>query len=115
MYTENQRLAAVKAYRTAAAGLRATTRAHDLDLLNSPERVDLMINGVGLPDGMNGRQLAEAARLRRPGLKILFITGYAENAVFSDGHLESGMAMVSKPLDLDELARRSKALIDAVT
>jgi CheY-like chemotaxis protein len=63
---------------------------------------------------MNGRQVADAARVRRPGLKVLFITGYAENAVFSPGHLENGMEMMmSKPFDVDVLARRAKTLIDS--
>lgn len=48
--------------------------------------IDLLITDVGLPGGMNAGQVADAARMRRPDLKILFITGYAENAVLSHGH-----------------------------
>ncbi len=86
-----------------AAGLRA---------LESASRIDLLVTDVGLPGGMNGRQVADAARIARPGLKVLFITGYAENAVLSDGHLEPGMHVLTKPFAMDALARRIKELID---
>jgi CheY-like chemotaxis protein len=59
---------------------------------------------------MNGRQVAEAARQLRPDLKVLFITGYAENAVLNHGHLEHGMQVVTKPFDMVELARRIQAI-----
>lgn len=62
-----------------------------LAALQSNARIDLLITDVGLPGGMNGRQLADAARATRPGLKILFITGYAENAILSSGQLAPGM------------------------
>jgi CheY-like chemotaxis protein len=86
--------------------------ADALSTLAAGGRVDLMITDVGLPGGMNGRQVADAARVSRPDLKVLFITGYAENAVFSHGHLDDGMEMMSKPFDVDLLARRAKTLID---
>ena len=95
-------------YRTTEAGDGVAA----LTALGSAGRVDLLITDVGLPGGMNGRQLADAARVARPELKVMFITGYAENAVFGHGHLENGMEMLSKPFDVDALARRSKALID---
>jgi len=62
-----------------------------LKILQSTRRIDLLVTDVGLPGGMNGRQVADAARLVRPGLKILFITGYAENAAVGNGYLEAGM------------------------
>jgi CheY-like chemotaxis protein len=65
-----------------------------------------LITDVGLPNGINGRQLADAARLLRPDLKVLFITGYAENAVFSHGHLPDGFEVLSKPFTMDDLASR---------
>ena len=80
-------------------------------LLNSDTRIDLLVTDVGLPGGVNGRQVAEAGRLRRPGLKILFITGYAENAVLNHGHLEKGMQVLTKPFALEALASRIKSLI----
>ena len=69
-----------------------------------------MISDVGLP-GMNGRELAETARLHRPDLPILFITGYAENAAIRSGFLGANMSMVTKPFSLDELATRVSRLI----
>lgn len=58
-----------------------------LKILDSDIRLELLITDVGLPGGMNGRQVADAARLSRPGLKVLFVTGYAENAAVGNGHL----------------------------
>ena len=58
-----------------------------LKVLDSNARIDLLITDVGLPGGMNGRQVADAARVSRPDLKVLFITGYAENAVIGKGDL----------------------------
>ena len=60
---------------------------------------------------MNGRQVADAARSLRPGLKILFITGYAENAAIGNGHLEPGMELLTKPFTRDDLARRVRDLL----
>lgn len=93
--------------------LEAGDGAEALGVLRSGARVDLLISDVGLPGGMNGRQVADAARTARPHLKVLFITGYAENAVLSHGHLEPGMHVMTKPFELDALARRAKELIDA--
>ncbi len=73
-------------------------------MLRSNRRIDLLVTDVGLPGGMNGRQVADAARERRPGLKVLFITGYAENAVVGNGHLEPGMQVLTKPFAMDALA-----------
>ena len=85
-----------------------------LPLLQSASRLDLLVTDVGLPGGMNGRQVAEAARAIRPDLKVLFITGYAENAVFSHGHLSSGMHVLTKPFDIEVLAAKIKELISSV-
>ena len=60
---------------------------------------------------MNGRQMADAARLVRPNLEVLFITGYAENAVVGNGHLDPGMHVMTKPFAMEALASRIKALI----
>ena len=60
---------------------------------------------------MNGRQMADAGRAIRPDLKVLFITGYAENAVLKDGHLEPSMQVMTKPFAMEVLAARVKALI----
>ncbi|HEX8417826.1 MAG TPA: PAS domain S-box protein, partial [Methylobacterium sp.] len=82
-----------------------------LKVLQSDVRIDLLVTDVGLPGGMNGRQMADAGRVARPGLKVLFITGYAENAVIGNGHLEPGMQVLTKPFAMDALASRIKDLI----
>ncbi|WP_025112519.1 PAS domain-containing sensor histidine kinase [Pseudomonas sp. H1h] len=81
-----------------------------LPLLESDLRVDLLVTDVGLP-GMNGRQLAEIARQHRPGLKVLFMTGYAQKAAERQGFLEDGMDMVAKPFSLDVLANKIRTMI----
>jgi PAS domain S-box-containing protein len=81
-----------------------------LRILESSVRVDLLVTDVGLP-GMNGRQLAEIARQHRPGLKVLFMTGYAQNAAERQGFLEEGMDMVAKPFALELLANKIRAMI----
>ena len=82
-----------------------------LKVLESNARIDLLITDVGLPGGMNGRQVADAARVSRPELKVLFITGYAENAVVGNGRLEKGMFVVTKPFQMETLASRIKDII----
>lgn len=82
-----------------------------LALLKATPSAELLITDVGLPGGMNGRQLADAARAARPGLKVLFITGYAESAVLTGGDLEEGMHIMTKPFELKALARRVTSLI----
>ena len=82
-----------------------------LAVLKSPQRIDLLITDVGLPKGMNGRQLADAARGRRPDLKVLFITGYAENAVIGNERLAAGMHILTKPFAIDTLSERIRDLI----
>jgi nitrogen-specific signal transduction histidine kinase len=81
-----------------------------LPILQSGERIDLMVTDVGLPK-MNGRQLAEMARAARPTLKILFVTGYAEKAAVRHGFLEPGMAMLMKPFTLDSLANKVREML----
>ena len=98
------------------AGYRVLT-AQDgptgLQILSSDTRVDLLITDVGLPGGLNGRQVADAARVRRVGLKVLFITGYADTAAVGNGRLDVGMEVLTKPFDLSALANKARALIDA--
>ena len=82
-----------------------------LKVLSSARPISLLITDVGLPGGINGRQLADAARTGRPDLEVLFITGYAENAVLNHGHLDAGMHVITKPFQMDTFARRVKELI----
>jgi PAS domain S-box-containing protein len=91
--------------------IEAGDAASGLRVLQSDARVDLLISDVGLPGGTTGKQMADEARKTRPGLKVLFITGYAENAAISNGHLEPGMQVLSKPFAMDKLATRIKAII----
>jgi PAS domain S-box-containing protein len=93
-------------YRT----LEAVDGPSSLKILRSDKKIDLLITDVGLP-GMNGRQVADQARETRPDLKILFITGYAESVAKSDRFLQPGMEMITKPFDLDNLARQIRAMI----
>jgi PAS domain S-box-containing protein len=93
------------------AAIEAEDGMAGLKILQSGVRVDLLVTDVGLPGGMNGRQFAEAARMMRRGLRVLFITGYAENTVLSHGHLEPGMQVLTKPFGMETLATRIRALI----
>lgn len=70
----------------------------------------LAVTDVGLPGGMNGRQMADAARVKRKNLKVLFIRGFAEHSISNDGHLEPGTQVLTKPFVLDTLALRIKDL-----
>lgn len=91
--------------------LEAADGPSGLRVLESRQRIDLLVTDVGLP-GLNGRQLADAARLHRPGLKVLFMTGYAENAAINGGFLDPGMELVTKPFAIDSLAQRIRAMIE---
>ena len=92
--------------------LEAADGASGLDILRQDRRIDLLVTDVGLPNGMNGRQVADAARVGRPGLKVLFITGYAETAVLDHGGLEPGMHVLTKPFAMEALGTRIRQLIE---
>ncbi|WP_337153056.1 ATP-binding protein [Pseudomonas protegens] len=81
-----------------------------MPILDSAQRIDLLISDVGLP-GMNGRQLAEIGRQIRPELKVLFITGYAEHAATRGGFLEPGMQLITKPFTFDLLTAKVREMI----
>ncbi len=91
--------------------IEAASGPAGLEILRSRQTIDLLITDIGLP-GLNGRQMADAARLLRPDLKILFMTGYAEAAAAASGFLEPGMAMITKPFPIDTLAERIRGMID---
>ena len=93
--------------------LQAQDSVAGLKILQSGARIDLLVTDVGLPGGMNGRQMADAARARRPDLKVLFITGYAEHGVLGSGQLEAGMHVLIKPFPVERLGTVIKELIDA--
>ena len=84
-----------------------------LAMLRSEQRIDLLVTDVGLPGGMNGRQLAEAGRELRHELNVMFITGYAESAVLNSGHLSAGMQLLTKPFTVDALVMGVQAAMGA--
>jgi PAS domain S-box-containing protein len=94
------------------AVLEAADGPSGLKVLGSNARIDLLITDVGLPGGLNGRQVADAARVSRPRLKVLFITGYAENAVVGQGRLEAGMFVMTKPFPMEKLANRIRDILE---
>jgi PAS domain S-box-containing protein len=93
-------------------GIEAADAASGLKVLESDVNIDLLITDVGLPGGMNGKEMADQARQHRPKLKVLFITGYAENAAVTNGRLEPGMHVLSKPFPMDKLAARVRSIIE---
>ncbi len=94
-------------YRT----IEASDAAAGLRHLQSDVPIDLLVTDVGLPGGLNGRQLADAGRVVRPDLKVLFMTGYAHNAATGSGLLEPGMEIITKPFAVDKLASRVQAIV----
>jgi PAS domain S-box-containing protein len=91
--------------------IEAADSAAGLALLRSDVHVDLLISDVGLPGGMNGRQMAEAGRDGRPALRVLFLTGYAQAAVFGGGQLDEGVAVMTKPFNIDALSDRVRQML----
>jgi len=94
------------------AAIEAPDGPAGLRILQSDARVDLLITDVGLPGGLNGRQVADAARQTRPDLKVLFVTGYAESAAIGEGHLDAGMEVITKPFVMSALGAKIRELID---
>ncbi|UAW97224.1 PAS domain S-box protein [Halopseudomonas nanhaiensis] len=93
--------------------LEAADGLTGLETLQSDIRIDLLVTDVGLPGGMNGRQLADAGRVCRPGLPVLFITGYAEHALFDTANQESAMTVLTKPFAIATLASTIRELLRA--
>ncbi|WP_370435575.1 PAS domain-containing protein [Microvirga sp. TS319] len=91
--------------------LEAVDGPSGLQILESKRRIDLLVTDVGLP-GLNGRQLADQARLVRPDLRVLFITGYAEQATMASGFLAPGMEMITKPFAIEDLAVRIREIME---
>ena len=91
--------------------LEASEGSSALRILQSSQRIDLLVTDIGLP-GLNGRQLADAARIKRPGLKVLFMTGYAENAA-GGAFLEDGMEIIAKPFVMASLATKIREMVES--
>jgi PAS domain S-box-containing protein len=85
-----------------------------LEILKSTADIDLLITDVGLPGGLNGREVANLARAMRPDLKVLFATGYAEQSLIGKGHLDAGMLVLRKPFPLERLTAAVRGLLDGV-
>ncbi|MBV9521547.1 MAG: response regulator, partial [Alphaproteobacteria bacterium] len=83
-----------------------------LSVLESEPGIRLLFTDVGLPGGMNGRQLADEARRRHPGLRVLFTTGYARNAIVHNGKLDSGVELIGKPFTYSALAAKIRQLLE---
>jgi PAS domain S-box-containing protein len=94
--------------------IEAADGAAGLRILESNVRIDLLITDFGLPDGMNGRQMADEGLRMRPSLKVLFITGYSEDAVVGHAFAESRMQVITKPFVLEVLASRVRELLAVV-
>lgn len=93
--------------------LEASSGRRALEMLQADNDVALLFTDVVLPDGLNGRDLSREAQRRRPGLKVLFTTGYSRNAVINNGRLEPGVQLIGKPFTFEELAARVRAILDA--
>jgi PAS domain S-box-containing protein len=93
--------------------LEASTGPAALRVLDLNPEIDLLFTDVGLPGGMNGRQLADEARKRRPDLKILFTTGYARNAIVHEGRLDPGVQLITKPFTYAAVGAKLRDILDA--
>jgi CheY-like chemotaxis protein len=93
--------------------LEAENGRRGLALLEANPKAAVLFTDIGLPGGMNGRQLADEARRRRPDLKVLFTTGYARNAIVHDGRLDPGVELITKPFSQVALASKLRDILDA--
>jgi PAS domain S-box-containing protein len=83
-----------------------------LQLIESDEPFDLLFTDIVIPGGMSGRELADAARKRRPGLKVLYTSGYTDNAIIHHGKLDDGAALLTKPYRRNQLAETIRRSLD---
>ena len=95
--------------------IEAGHAAAALEIINTPTEVDLLFTDIVMPGGMNGRELADAAGLLLPHMKVLFTTGYTRNAVVHHGRLDPGVHLLAKPFTFDDLAHKVRSLLDAST
>ena len=93
--------------------LEAETGRAGLQILEAHPEICVLFTDVGLPGGMNGRQLVEQARKMRPDLKVLFTTGYARNAIVHEGRLDPGVELITKPFSQAALAGKLRDILDA--
>jgi two-component system NtrC family sensor kinase len=91
----------------------AADGASALRMLESESDISLLFTDVVLPGGMNGRQLADEARRRKPELKVLYATGYTRNAIIHQGRLDAEVELLTKPFAADALARKVRQILNA--
>jgi CheY-like chemotaxis protein len=92
--------------------LEAANGRSALEVLQTEHDVHLLFTDVVLPEGMDGRRLADEAKRRRPGLKVLFTTGYTRNAIVHNGRLDAGVDLISKPFSFEALAAKVREILD---
>lgn len=95
------------------ATLAAVNAKEAMAVIDGPERVDLLFTDMIMPGSMNGRQLADAALQRRASLKVLFTSGYSNEAIIHHGHLDAGVLLLAKPYRKSDLARMIRAALAA--
>ena len=106
------RMLVVQPLEEAGLAVREAAEAQGaLEALRMDDEIRLIVTDVGLP-GLNGRRLADEARARRPDLKVLFMTGYADTSLL-ENVLPEGFGLITKPFDLDDLTARAQALLAA--
>ena len=84
-----------------------------LAMIDAGATPDLLFTDIIMPGGMNGRQLAEEALRRRPALKVLFTSGYTENAMIHQGRLDPGVLLLAKPYRTADLARMTRKALES--
>ena len=94
--------------------IEASNGHRALEILQTDTDIALLFTDVVLPDGLDGRKLAQEAQRRRPGLRVLFTTGYTRNAVIHNGRLDPGVHLIGKPFTFAELAARVRAILDGI-
>ena len=99
----------------ASLGYRVIAAANGpeaLERLASEPQIDLLLTDIAMPGGMNGRQLAERAREARPGLAVLYTSGYAESTIFGDGTQDADIPLLNKPYRRKEMAAKVREALD---
>ena len=92
--------------------LEASSGPEALRIIEKNSQIDLLFTDIVMPNGMNGRQLADKARQYIPQLNVLFTTGYTANAIVHHGRLDAGVNLISKPFTFDDLAAKVRAILD---
>ena len=97
-------------YRT----LAASDGAAALALVEQGAEFDLLFTDIIMPGGMNGRELAEAVRRRRPGMKVLYTSGYTDDTIVHEGHLDPGVALLRKPYRKADLSQKIREVLGSL-